>query len=126
MSSVTRLARNSVSTFNSVTPRPSIAHFHSPNIETPHTPKQLATISEIQLDQDSPDWIEWKKTEKRKLATRVVSRTIITAGCSTAAILIPNFERIMGFMGNFSAFAITTILPVRIVSVSHEQDTDQV
>lgn len=118
MSSVTRLARHSVSSFNTITPRPSVSQFQAHGLpllspgEAPQTPKQLPTIIENQVDQDSPDWAEWKKGEKRKLAARVISRTIVTAGCTTAAILIPNFERIMGFMGNFSAFAITSVLPV--------------
>jgi hypothetical protein len=69
--------------------------------EGAHTPSKLATIVENanQVDQDSPDWREWRKGERRKLAARVISRTVVTAGCTAAAVLIPGFERIMGFMG---------------------------
>lgn len=63
--------------------------------------------------EDMPEWKEWKKGERKKLAARAVSRTVVTAVCTAAAILIPGFERVMGFMGNFSAFLICVILPVR-------------
>ncbi|KAI9638491.1 putative amino acid transporter [Dioszegia hungarica] len=118
MSSVTRLARNSISSFRDSTPRPSFSQLNTPSrpllspSDAPNMPKQLGTISENQTGPGAPDWLVWKKGEKRKLAARAISRTLVTAACTTAAVLIPGFERVMGFMGNFSAFLITVILPI--------------
>lgn len=134
ISSVTRLARNSISSFQ--TPRPSfISHppstanspaaarpLFSPSAvtETPKTARQTVEMRDqspgdrtaARAIESTPEWAEWKRGERKKLAARVVSRTVVTAVCTAAAILIPGFERVMGFMGNFSAFLICIILPV--------------
>lgn len=50
--------------------------------------------------------------EGSKGLLRVVSRTVITAACTAAAILLPGFEKVMAFLGSFSAFLICIILPI--------------
>lgn len=50
--------------------------------------------------------------ESSKGVLRLVSRTCLTAGCVIAAIVLPGFEKVMAFLGSFSAFLICIILPV--------------
>lgn len=55
---------------------------------------------------------EMSPAEKRKLGARVISRTVVTAACTAAAIYLPAFGTIMALLGSFSAFLICIILPV--------------
>lgn len=50
--------------------------------------------------------------DRRKAVGRIVSRTAITALCTAAAVGIPDFGKVMAFLGSFSAFLICVILPV--------------
>jgi vesicular inhibitory amino acid transporter len=50
--------------------------------------------------------------ESSKGVLRLISRTLLTASCVTAAIVLPGFEKVMAFLGSFSAFLICIILPV--------------
>ncbi|KAI9609177.1 hypothetical protein KEM48_002956 [Puccinia striiformis f. sp. tritici PST-130] len=43
---------------------------------------------------------------------RTISRTVVTCLVVIVSILVPNFERVMSFLGAFAAFVICTILPV--------------
>ncbi|ORY26805.1 transmembrane amino acid transporter protein-domain-containing protein [Naematelia encephala] len=52
------------------------------------------------------------REEKSKAAFRVLSRTVVTALCTLAAIALPGFGRVMAFLGSFSAFLICIILPL--------------
>jgi len=52
--------------------------------------------------------------ESSKGVLRMVSRTILTAACVIAAIVLPGFEKVMAFLGSFSAFLICIILPVSL------------
>ncbi|EFP90178.2 uncharacterized protein PGTG_16456 [Puccinia graminis f. sp. tritici CRL 75-36-700-3] len=47
-----------------------------------------------------------------KALGRTISRTVVTSLVVIVSILLPNFERVMGFLGAFAAFVICTILPV--------------
>ena len=47
-----------------------------------------------------------------KALGRTVSRTVVTCLVVIVSILMPNFERVMAFLGAFAAFVICTILPV--------------
>lgn len=47
-----------------------------------------------------------------KALGRTVSRTVVTCLVVLVSILMPNFERVMAFLGAFAAFVICTILPV--------------
>jgi hypothetical protein len=75
---------------------------HSPStldidVELLHAHKSLASAS-------AGDW--------GKAIGRIASRTAITALCTAAAVGIPNFGKVMAFLGSFSAFLICIILPV--------------
>jgi vesicular inhibitory amino acid transporter len=52
--------------------------------------------------------------ESSKGVLRMVSRGLLTAGCVVAAIVLPGFEKVMAFLGSFSAFLICIILPVSL------------
>ncbi|BEI79840.1 hypothetical protein CcaverHIS002_0103690 [Cutaneotrichosporon cavernicola] len=53
-----------------------------------------------------------RRGEGWKGIARIVSRTIITVGCTATAILLPGFEKVMAFLGNCSSFLICIILPM--------------
>lgn len=53
-------------------------------------------------------------SEGGKGVARAVVRSVITAGCTIVAIVLPGFEKVMAFLGSFSAFLICIILPVRV------------
>ncbi|KAJ9111124.1 hypothetical protein QFC19_001323 [Naganishia cerealis] len=50
--------------------------------------------------------------EKRKTAGRLVARIGVTAACVAVAILLPEFERLMAFLGSFTTFFICVLLPL--------------
>ncbi|KAJ9093388.1 hypothetical protein QFC21_006418 [Naganishia friedmannii] len=50
--------------------------------------------------------------EKRKTAGRLVARVGVTAACVAVAILLPEFERLMAFLGSFTTFFICVLLPL--------------
>lgn len=50
--------------------------------------------------------------ERRKTAGRLVARIGVTAACVAVAILLPEFERLMAFLGSFTTFFICVLLPV--------------
>lgn len=56
--------------------------------------------------------------EGGKGVARAVVRAVITAGCTIVAIVLPGFEKVMAFLGSFSAFLICIILPVRLSFVN--------
>ncbi|PLW06142.1 hypothetical protein PCANC_25176 [Puccinia coronata f. sp. avenae] len=47
-----------------------------------------------------------------KALGRTISRTVVTSLVVIVSIAMPNFERVMAFLGAFAAFVICTILPV--------------
>lgn len=53
-----------------------------------------------------------KSTIFTKAIGRVISRTLVTFLVVIVSILLPNFERVMSFLGAFAAFVICTILPI--------------
>ena len=52
--------------------------------------------------------------ERGKTIMRVVLRIGLTAAVVGVAIVFPGFEKVMAFLGSFSAFLICIILPVRV------------
>lgn len=61
-------------------------------------------------------------SENRKFVARVISRTVVTGLCTTAAIFLPGFGRVMAFLGSFSAFLICCILPVSDYVLSEKRE----
>lgn len=43
---------------------------------------------------------------------RLIARVGVTAACVVVAILLPEFERLMAFLGSFTTFFICVLLPV--------------
>lgn len=56
---------------------------------------------------------EAARAASRKTAGRLVARVGVTAACVGVAILLPEFERLMAFLGSFTTFFICVLLPVR-------------
>ena len=52
--------------------------------------------------------------ERGKTIMRVVLRIGLTAAVVSVAIVFPGFEKVMAFLGSFSAFLICIILPVSV------------
>jgi vesicular inhibitory amino acid transporter len=61
-------------------------------------------------DEDAPS--DYVKSEKRKTFMRVVARGGVTAACVVVAIMLPEFGRLMAFLGSFTTFCICVLLPV--------------
>lgn len=61
-------------------------------------------------DDDAPS--DYVTSEKRKTFMRVVARGGVTAACVVVAILLPEFGRLMAFLGSFTTFCICVLLPV--------------
>lgn len=62
------------------------------------------------IDDDAPS--DYVKSEKRKTFMRVVARGGVTAACVVVAIMLPEFGRLMAFLGSFTTFCICVLLPV--------------
>jgi vesicular inhibitory amino acid transporter len=43
-----------------------------------------------------------RRGEGWKGIARIVSRTVITIGCTATAILLPGFEKVMAFLGEYN------------------------
>lgn len=67
-----------------------------------------------------------ESAESRKGFWRIVSRSVITLGCTATAILLPGFERVMAFLGSFSSFLICIILPVSTSNGSADDSLDSI
>jgi vesicular inhibitory amino acid transporter len=55
---------------------------------------------------------EAARAASRKTVGRLIARIGVTAACVGVAILLPEFERLMAFLGSFTTFFICVLLPV--------------
>lgn len=78
---------------------------HSPNITRPAKPHVIL---------DPLAYAAHLASERRKRVARFASRAVVTGAIVAAAIYLPGFERVMAFLGSFSAFLICIILPVSL------------
>jgi vesicular inhibitory amino acid transporter len=100
----------------------------------PHTRRPSNTEYSKAVTEDTDDDSSLNSSERRKFVARVISRTIVTGLCTTAAIFLPGFGRVMAFvslcaslqirladlqLGSFSAFLICIILPVSFCNLDY-------
>jgi hypothetical protein len=77
-----------------------------------HSPSTLDMDIDVSLLHAQKSLASASAGDRRKAVGRIVSRTAITAACTAAAVGIPDFGKVMAFLGSFSAFLICVILPV--------------
>ncbi|RSH87168.1 hypothetical protein EHS25_003659 [Saitozyma podzolica] len=77
-----------------------------------HSPSTLDMDIDVSLLHAQKSLASASAGDRRKAVGRIVSRTAITAACTAAAVGIPDFGKVMAFLGSFSAFLICVILPL--------------